>query len=269
MKKTLLTIALLGSLSAGLHAQTALPYSHGFENATGWQLFRKGATPTYKWELKTDNPFAGTSKLYHDYPVGGGPATTDDWYVSPPFSLTSGGKIDSLRTRFAGFGNPAAGDTVAIYLLKGSADPATASSKILLYDFRDTKYTNDNAWKKISNITIPSTTGTCYIAFRYMTVVNWLDVSFDNLGISGNATGILSPSPDIKVSVAPNPATGQLNILTKGAFDRLRIYDMTGKKVQDQEFKSTVSIAALPAGTYVLEITDHDQHTGRTLIVKK
>jgi hypothetical protein len=271
MKRLLCIFTVCLGTSVALNAQTTpLPYTYGFDNTTGWQTFRKGATPTYTFEIKTANPFAGTGNLYHDYPVGGGPAATDDWYVSPPFSFASGGKIDSLRRRFAGFGTPGAGDTVSIYLLKGSADPAMATSRTMLYDFRDANYINDNTWNKITNIAIPITPGTSYIAIRYRTVVNWLDVSFDNLRVSGNATNVNTVyKAGTHFHIAPNPATSQLNIQTKESFERINVYDMTGRKVIGQAFQQGVNIASLSAGTYVLELIDQYGQQGKTLFVKQ
>jgi len=270
MKKTLFMIATGIAMSVSLQAQTTpLPYNYGFENMTGWQVFRKAATPTYNWLIKTTGSYAGTGNLYHDYPVGS-TTVTDDWYVSPAFSFAAGGKIDSLRTRFAGFGTPQVDDTVAIYLLKGNPDPATATAKVLLYDFRDTRYVNDYTWNKITNIAIPSSSGNCYIAIRYRTIVNWLDVSFDNLRVSGGATSVpVTYKAGVHFSVGPNPATNQLNIATNETFQQLSIYDMTSKKVHTQPFQPVINIAALPAGTYVLEMVDKQQQKGTSLIVKQ
>jgi len=71
-------------------------------------------------------------------------AVTDDWFVSPPFNFSNGGKLDSISFWFGGFGIPALSDTVAIYLVQGSSDPALATSTTTLLDFRAGNYQNDN-----------------------------------------------------------------------------------------------------------------------------
>lgn len=248
---------------------TPLPYITGFENAPSlWQLIRKGhADPFYKWTISNINAYSGNS-LYHGYPVGGTFAT-DDWYVSPPFSFAAGGKIDSLRHFFSGFGNPQAGDTVAIYLLNGNADPDLAS-KTLLYDFRDAKYVPDHTWNKTTNITIPPTSGSCYIAFRYRTVNNWLDVRFDNLGISGISTGvhhIYMVGKDF--TTVPNPVINSITIHTRVAFRQVNIYNITGKTVYSHPFQSTIDLSHLPAGPYFLELADGNQQKGFLSIIKQ
>ncbi len=172
-------------------AQTSLPYFTGFDNSlqqAGWQEFRKGDPAVYQWTLTNMSPYSSSTHLRHDYPVGG-TFETNDWYVSPPFNFSAGGKIDSVRAYFSGFSKPGDfyDDTVAIYLLQGSPDPALATSHTLLFDFRGANYQNDDVWRKFSNISIPPTAGQSYIAFYYKTVISWLDVRFDNLSLSANA----------------------------------------------------------------------------------
>lgn len=197
-------------------AQTTLPYFTGFDNATqkaGWQEFRKGnADPINKWAYTTTPAYSAPSSLGHHYPTGG-TVTTDDWFVSPGFSLPAGGKVDSLRSYFSGFGVPDPSDTVALYLLKGSPDPALATSKTLLIDYRGANYTNNSTWTS-HTFTLAPATGTCYLAIKYKTVVNWLDVFFDNIRISANATTAIH-SQELQqagVSVYPNPASQSLQI---------------------------------------------------------
>lgn len=272
MKKTFIMLAAGLVLHQMAIAQTPLPYSTGFDTnpPAGWQVFRKGATVVFsEWEQTGTNAYTAPFSLSHDYPVGGTSAT-DDWYVSPAFSFAAGGKIDSVRHYFSGFGVPQSGDTVAIYLLKGSADPAAATAKTLLYDFRDTKYANDNTWRKATNITIPITPGSSYIAFRYKTIVNWLDVKFDNLRLSGNATGVGEIyKAGAHFTTLPNPVADRLNIRTSEAFERVQLYDMTGRKVMAMTYQPVLNMETLPAGTYVLELVDKYEQKGRTLIVKQ
>ncbi len=262
-------LIVLAATHNGQAQTTPLPYTMGFEMSSSWQTFRKGATdPNFKWLLDNTVSFSGKN-LYHDYPVGG-TSVTDDWYVSPAFSFSSGGKIDSFRYRFTGFGVPQAGDTVALYLLQGSPDPALATSITTLRDFRGTDYVADGAWKKASNINIPPKSGNCYIAFRYHTIVNWLDVRFDNLGLSGNATGLPEVySPGIDFSIAPNPVSGRLQIRTKIAFTRLSIYDLSGRIVLQKKYEAGTDISALPSGSYLLELVDANQISAKTLFIKQ
>ena len=237
-------------------AQTAaLPYFSGFDTEaqkSNWQQFRKGdINPIYAWEYATTAAYSAPGCLVHNYPVGGTVAS-DDWFVSPGFILNSGGKLDSLRYAFSGFGVPAAGDTVALYLLSGSADPALATTRSLLYDFRGDNYSNDNTWRLLSNINLPATTGTCYIALRYRTVNNWLDVRFDNLKLRSNSTTGIGER-EVRAEAAllyPNPAGERLWFRTSEAFTQTSICDISGKTVFRGRFRTELDISGFAPGAY-------------------
>ena len=131
MKYNLYLLGLLCVLfSSEAMAQTPLPYYTGFDNASekaGWTEYRKGDNGLYQWKFININPVSAPGVLLHNYPVGGS-VPTDDWFVSPPFNFSNGGKLDSIYFSFTGFGVPALIDTVAIYLLQGNADPALATT---------------------------------------------------------------------------------------------------------------------------------------------
>jgi hypothetical protein len=241
-------------------AQTALPYFSGFDSdaqKTGWQEFRKGVTTQFnKWTYAAMDAYTAPNCLRHDYPVGG-TDTTKNWFVSPPFNLSSGGKIDSLRYAFTGFGVPGPGDTVAVYLLKGNADPALATSKTLLYDFRGANYVGDNTWRNLTTVTLPASSGSSYIAIYYRTVNNWLDVKFDNVRISSSGTtgiGQTALSPGAVV-LYPNPATETVQLKTKEHFTRTCIYDLSGKIVYQETFNASLPVSRLATGQYIITCT--------------
>ena len=176
MKEFLLSASILFSLSAA--AQTSLPYFTAFDNAgqqSGWTEYRLGEENAfYEWNYSTMQPYTAPNCLAHNYPVGG-ENLLDDWFVSPEFDFSGGGMLDSLHHAFSGFGVPGAGDTVAIYLLHGSQDPAVAT-KTLLMDFRGADYTGDGAWRRLDPIAIPAQSGESYIAIRYSTIINHFGV---------------------------------------------------------------------------------------------
>jgi hypothetical protein len=170
-------------------SQTSLPYITGFDNTTeqaGWTLYRKGSTIGSPWaySIQSQLPYSGTKCLIHYYPVG---EQTLDWFVSPAFDFSAGGKIDTLRFAFTGFSSaPSSSDTVAVFLLSGSPDPDLATAKISLIDFRNANYVNDDVWRDTNTIVIPPTAGLSYIAFKYKGSSSWLDVRFDNLALSSS-----------------------------------------------------------------------------------
>jgi hypothetical protein len=258
------------SLITTAKAQTPLPYYSGFDNASqknGWQLFRKGDVGLYKWEYSLTG-FSGDSCVYHGYPVGG-TTVTDDWFVSPGFIITQGGVLDSVRHAFSGFGNPAVADTLALYLLVGNADPALATSRQLLHDFRGTNYTNDDTWRLTSNIALPASTAPCYFAIRYKTINNWLTVKFDNVRIRGNATTAIKPTNmEMNVfQVTPNPAKDMLTIDTKEQMSEISITDVSGRIVYRKPFSKSISLLQFKNGVYHLTgITTSGALISRTFV---
>lgn len=260
-------------------AQTALPYETGFDNAAqtaGWQAFRKGNTdPNYKWVYATFTAYSAPASLLHQYPVGG-TVVTDDWFVSPGFSIRSGGRVDSIRSAFSGFGLPDVADTVALYLLTGSPDPALASTKTLLLDYRGADYSNNDTWRK-HTLLLAASTATCYLAVRYKTVNNWLDAKFDNLRISALTTTSIHDFAlqEEAIRLYPNPASQELNIQVdhqQALPVLIRIYNTLGELQLEQNLTEQKSLALhLKNGTYFYTLVTGDgvQFKSGKLIVQQ
>jgi hypothetical protein len=250
-------------------------YSIGFDNSSEnmeWTEYKFSPPGSnYTWVISTDMPYSGTHCLAHYYPVGG-TSLTDDWFVSPAFDFSNGATIDSLKYGFSGFGTPDAGDTVGIYILTGSRDPSLATSKVLLKDFRNTDYNNDGNWHSLNNVSIPSMSGNCYIAFRYSTTVNWLNVKYDDLYVTTSSapTGIKGVDSRTAVRVYPNPASSKICITGVDA-KQLDLYNSIGRKVRTFQASSTLQEIALDdiaAGTYIYTIWNKDgnQYHGKVVI---
>lgn len=235
-------------------------YYTGWDDAnqqSGWQQIRKGDNSLYEWSVETGTSLSAPNNIAHYYPVGGS-VPTDDWYVSPGFDFSSGGSIDTIWSWFGGFGTPMTDDTIAIYLLNGSPDPDLAS-KTILYSYTDSLYQNDNTWRKDSNITIPPTSGTSYIAFRYETTVNWLDAKFDDLSITADAIlGTKTTGNRFEFSVYPNPANSVLNLEYTGdiIISEIQIFNSSGQCVKEfTTIPPSITIDGLQDGFYFLCIS--------------
>ncbi len=264
-------------ICAALHvgvAQTQLPYFSGFDDSTqnaNWKTFRIGSLKATSWDVAKYSSFSPKYCVSHIYPVNGD-ELTEDWFVSPPFKFTSGGKIDSLRYLFTGYGIPDKDDTVALYLLTGSNDPVMATSKTLLYDFRGSDYKKDT-WNLLKNINIPANAGSVYLALRYHTILNWLDVKFDNFAISSKNSNGVSTAKVPAVCVFPNPATNEIRVQSLPVNQNfiLEIYDLNGKKLATHPISHDQSICLnLPSGPKFYQIIDlNGLNWGQgTLIVK-
>jgi hypothetical protein len=227
--------ALLFICQLGLLAQVSYPYYNSFDDATAqaeWQEYRKGATANAGWEYTTFGSYSAPECLIHFYPVGGSQPSVD-WFVSPQFDFSIGGSIDSLRYAASGFGFVSPDDTVAICLLLGSRDPDSATVTIL-YDFRDTAYMNDNVWRKLENIQIAPTTQEAYIAFKYVTTVNWLDVRFDNVAVSGNGLSQPEQNGIAETLIFPNPANSYIEIAQHSEITQITLYGLDGEKLAEK-----------------------------------
>jgi Secretion system C-terminal sorting domain len=269
---TLFTAVLL---STKLFSQTPLPYFTGFDNTAqkaGWQEFRKGSTSNGGWDYPSAAPFSSPNALSHGFPLGGS-SPTNDWFVSPAFNFSNGGKIDSIRHLFSGFGSPGESDTIAIYLLTGSPDPALASSKVLLYDYK-TKYMSTNNWELDSPITIPSKSGSSYIAFKYSTTQNWLDVNFDNIRISGKAnTALNNIATAQSFRVYPNPASNYAELIFPDNTSAIEIYNNCGQlmyqEITNGLINTNVSLHAFENGLYHIHFITPSGFSFKNLMVVK
>ena len=258
--------------------QVSLPYYTGFDDnasLTGWTSYRKGSTDSQQWAADNGGAFSPAKSLVHYYPVGGS-TVTDDWFVSPALLIPEGGTLDSVRYAFSGFGMPQTEDTVAIYLLNGSPDPALATGKQLLYLFTGNAYQNDNVWRLLAPLALNPANGNSYLAFRYRTTVNWLDVRFDNVHISGIGAAGISENTEEQVMLFPNPAEGTLQFFANGSATtetdfQLTLYDQNGRPVSAQRVQSGKTIdLQLAAGCYIYHLTpiNSDWVKTGTLIVR-
>lgn len=274
MKTTTTLILAFCLLSLNSFSQTSNSFETSFESQderTAWEMYKLGEedSPFNIWEFETVNGHTGDYAMVHYYPVGGS-ETTDDWIVSTELNLEGGGMIDSIWTYYSGFGMPFGIDTVGLYLITGDRDPSLATNQQLLYLFTDSTYQNDNTWRKFSEIEIPAISGTSYLAFRYKTVINWLDIRIDDLGFTINwPQNVDEISEDIALNIFPNPANGVVFIEVGGDEPtQLEIIDLTGKIVWSEKVTGSVSINNLAKGLYVVKAQNTKGSSAKKLIIQ-
>jgi hypothetical protein len=252
---------------------TPLPYYENFDSSANlrWTAYQLGTNDQddFPWYITIHNPYSQAFSMMHTCNTG--TAQANDWTVSKKaFSFGTGGSIDSIRSWITGTNLLATGDTIGIYLLTGNTDPGLASSKILLHDFRGSNFQTD-LWVKTTNITIPPIPGTSYIAFRYKTANNCINIFLDNMHVSGNtSTGITSVfKAGEDFEAVPNPVVTNLTIQSKEQFEIINIYNVVGRKVHTQSFQPMINISFLHQGTYILELIDKNNKRGIQKIVKQ
>jgi len=247
-----------------VQGQTLTTYYCGFDSPaerTGWTQFRKSGLAGTGWSLE-QNAYTTPTCLAHYYPVGSS-APTNDWYVSPAFNLGAGGKIDSVRFNFSGFGTPGTSDTICIKLLSGSNNPGQATKITKLIEFTGADYVNDGAWRVKTNITIPPSAGNSYIAFQYYTTnSNWLDVKFDNLKLKLNSTvGLTAHTHAARSARLYYTSAGRCIFVEQKEVSEsknllLQLYNLLGEKVLQRQLEvNTTEPVDLSTGLYVYVLT--------------
>ena len=239
------------------------------ENA-GWSQTQKGVTGFYDWEKIASTSVSPDSCLAHYYPVGGS-MPTDNWFISPVFDFSAGGWIDTLWNNYNGFGTPMAGDTIVLYLLNGSSDPDLAT-KTVLYSFTDSTYMADGVWRELLMIPVGTFAGDSYLAFRYYTTNNWLDVKFDNLKVTSFSNVGLSELSN-EIQIYPNPSNSIINIQIdnslKSQLSSIIIYDMLGNKIEDLDLNlNSVDLSNYSSGTYIIHFTTVNDDIVKQIVVE-
>jgi len=246
----------------------------------GWQYFRKGYISTSDWSIISYNPYSTPNCLSHDYPVGSSSAdTTIDWFVSPGFDFTTGGKIDSLKAKIYSItGSATPVDEIGFYLLNGSSDPSMASSVILLAELKSLVSSMD-VWRDTGNIVIPHTSGISYIGIKYRATNNWFVIYLDNIHFSKNPNGINETSAvNDHMILYPNPAFDKMNISFTGngirkveiSFTNALGQNVLTKQIDNKINQTGIDISQLSAGSYfVRAITDTKMIFNQKLIIVK
>lgn len=274
MKRTSLALLFILGIVSFSNAQITLPYTNGFDTDSqnaDWMLYRKGLTtidgnPSHTWEPHASaGAVTAPNYLWHDYPVGyTGTQMTNDWLVSKSINLTNGAKL-SVKAWIYTMGGVMPGDSIEIYVLKNSQDPAVATKvKIAsLISMAGTTGTMDApTWKDTANIVIPATTGNAYLAFRYSSINNWFTVALDNLKLAANPTGIEDVAKGkVSLQLYPNPATSVLqwkidsDDLQQAARTEGIIFNYTGHELKRFRIgDAKLDISSLEPGVYFVRI---------------
>lgn len=282
MKKInlLVTFGLGFILSQQLRAQVALPYFSGFDTTSqqaGWMEYKKGSTQFSHWSYASFGAFSAPNSVGHDYSPSTGITLTDNWFVSPGFAIANGGKLDSIRYSFSGFSTPVDGDTIGIYLLKGSQDPAAASAIELLFDFRGSEYQTDNTWRAKTNIALTASTGLCYLAIRYRNTdcsSKWLTVNFDNIAISGSGSTFIKEFENSwsDLQLFPNPSSGVVTVKNAGDAHIL-VQNEIGQTVYSSDSapdsaSTEIDLFGLPKGIYFITLNKGHERMTRKIALQ-
>lgn len=265
MRTTTLLVLCLPILAT---AQTALPYTTGFDNAAqqqGWQQFRTGHLSNYSWGISANGAASAPNKLWHDYPVGGNATdTVRDWYVSPPLDLSGGAVLTCKANIYAIMGSSMPSDACGIFLLTGNANPDLATvtplQDLLPLITTGSTYTTTTA------VNIPPTSGTAHIAFYYQATQNWLTPGIDDVSVQTVNVGVAEHGALANLSITPATNEGLVTIALNearyaGALLTLQLWDARGVLVLQRSFRDHAELT-LPGtvGHYICALTDGFGH---------
>lgn len=268
MKRFVILTGVMTGLCLYTSAQTALPYATNFDNTSqkaGWQFLRKGFATAHPWSYLTDAPDGAIVPptapdcLFHQYPMDGtATQLTNDWAVSPPLNLSTGAKV-TFKINVYSISGLQPGDSVQLLLLKGSADPATATGKVLLANLTQMQSSSNHNFKDTADIAVPAVTGNAYLAFHYTSYQNWFTAAVDNFSVKALTTGITgakATAADWKLY--PNPVSQTLYWEYKGAGalqeSTGQIVDITGKvQAQFSMKEQQADLGRLLPGLYFLK----------------
>ncbi|MBU2930149.1 T9SS type A sorting domain-containing protein [Winogradskyella psychrotolerans] len=71
-----------------------------------------------------------------------------------------------------------------------------------------------------------------------------------------------------ELSIHPNPASNKVNIVSNHPIDRIEVYDILGKQVQELKDVAEVNVSNLEAGIYLFKIQIGNQVETRKIVVK-
>lgn len=141
-------------------------------------------------------------------------------------------------------------------------DANNASATVIIGDQAATHYMTHYTFtgnKRVEYFKIENGTHTWY---SFAQTQNEFDLALETwkffLRSEPKGVGIVSNKSKEPVTVFPNPATNTLFIDNKGkvAYTKLSVTDLSGRKVLETDYRSTVDITALSAGIYILELRD-------------
>lgn len=114
---------------------------------------------------------------------------------------------------------------------------------------------------------------TLYIAFRHHGTFDVFSMEIDNVQVVVEESLSVSDQLTREVSnVFPNPVNELLNIRLAEGFDKLKtqikVVNMAGQTVADFNFNEVINLSKLPAGVYILTLTDGNLSESKKLIKK-
>ncbi len=142
-------------------------------------------------------------------------------------------------------------------------------------DIQDSQYSANNPNWINKQVTVTAPAGAAYIRYQVRTYRENVGQSggyiyYDSFSFTQGNTANVKENNINGLKMYPNPVTGGMLDITSDANmpKTVAIYDVLGKQVVNTVTNSTVNVANLTAGVYVVKITEDGKTATRKLVVK-
>ncbi len=265
MIKKLFFISALAT-SAFYFGQTVI-YQENFENPANRALWNiselDGDNDTWEFldatlnEVPSSQGYFGASFSWYFEAF-----TPDNVLTSPTITLPSEGNLD-LTFKVAAGDDELYEEHYAVYLIPSNST-FTGTEIPVFEETLDAGYTSS---AKTVNIDISSYAGQAVkIVFRHYNCSDIFYMGIDDVKITRNNLSVVDET-NTDFQVYPNPATDFINIKTSKNFDRIKIFDLSGKVIKETT-SFRIDVQSLPKGTYILNVHAQSNIISRKFIKK-
>lgn len=277
MKKFLLSVLSLGLFTAAT-AQTVV-FEETFDEITelpmGWQNIDADGDG-FTWNIvqiqdANGNPVFTPLLRSASWNGNAGALQPDNWVITPGIDLTSytTGEI-MLNYEIGSVDEDWDAENYTVYV-GTSDDPAVLLNSDITFNEPTLDGVNSPT---LRNLDISSLAGqVVYVAFRHHETSDQFTIELDNIQVVASTLGVLDVNGNSRPSVVyPNPVNELVNIRLSEGFDtaktKVTITNVAGQQVGSYDFNAVLNLSKLPAGAYIMSITDGVKTESKKIIKK-
>ncbi|MDO5655104.1 MAG: T9SS type A sorting domain-containing protein [Flavobacteriaceae bacterium] len=282
MKRILLSVIALGFVTFGsaqtvIFEETFAGFQAQDDFPLGWQNIDADGDGNnwgiYQVQNSQGVPVTPMSAISRSWQ--GAPLMPDNWLILPALDL-SGAEGGTITLEFVTQVAAAAWDEEHIAVYGGTTDDLEALLTGGPVQWEQTLGDAANTGTPTTHtidLTPLAGQNPVYIAFRHYNSFDMDYVAINNMRITGSnmSTIDLIGSSDVSI-VYPNPAKDQVRVKLAQNFDAAKtsvtLTNMSGKLVANFANMNDINISHLPAGVYILTLTDGKQTETKKLIKK-
>ena len=277
MKKFLLSVLSLGLFTAAT-AQTVV-FEENFDEITtlplGWENIDADGDG-FTWSIvqiqdNGGNPVFTPLLRSASWNGNAGALQPDNWVITPAIDLTSYTTGDiTLNYHIGAVDANWDAENYTVYV-GTSNDPEVLLTSDLTFNEPTLDGTNEPTLRSMD---ISSMAGqTIYVAFRHHETSDQFTIELDNIQVVVDNLSVSDVNSNARGSVVyPNPVNELVNIRLSEGFDtaktKVTITNVAGQQVGSYDFNAVLNLSKLPAGAYIMSITDGVKTESKKIIKK-